>query len=163
MFLTPGDVRQKTLKTRLGKYDREEVDRLLAAVAASYEEVWQERDELRDRVGALRGGLAHFTELDVLTQEAVLGRQREAERRLAEAESKAEGIVTAAQGRASRIVEDAEAERERLEKEVERLRTLQHEIQTSYRAFVLAALELLDGSTDRTNSADGQSAVEAHQ
>jgi cell division initiation protein len=142
-FLTPVEIQHRKLKRRFGAYAFDEVDALLECVTASYERVWKERDDLSSRVEALERE-ARFGEHDALAREGVLASKREADQRLAEAERTAKSLVEAAQEKAHRLVTAAEQERHRIEEEVERLKTIEREIQSTYRAFVLAALELIE-------------------
>jgi cell division initiation protein len=58
MPVTPTELRHAKIATRLVGYDRAASDRLLEQVGSSYQEVWHERDALREEAEALRGELA---------------------------------------------------------------------------------------------------------
>jgi hypothetical protein len=66
-------------------------------------------------------------------------------------------IISEARATARDIVSGAESERERINGEIRRLRTLEGEVRADYRAFLMAALDRLEGDTQE-RQAPGQAA-----
>lgn len=148
MFLSPPEIQHQKLKSRLGNYDREDVDRLLETIAASYEQVWDERDAARARVAELEQSLSGYEELERHLRDSVLTGQRAAAEVKAEAARKAEALVENARTQAAKIVTEAEHEREKVTSEIGRLRSVERDVQSNCRAILVGALEALgsDGS-----------------
>jgi hypothetical protein len=66
-------------------------------------------------------------------------------------------IISEARARARDIVSGVESERERINNEIRRLRALELDVKADYRAFLMAALERLEGDTEERPAA-GQAA-----
>jgi cell division septum initiation protein DivIVA len=74
-----------------------------------------------------------------------------------QAHREAEVIVAEARARARDVTSGAETERERIAAEIRRLRSLQADLRADYRAFLLAALDRVEGDTE-SRQAPGQAA-----
>jgi cell division initiation protein len=144
MSLSPDEVRRHGLEARRGRYAKPAVDRLLEEIFASYEELWRERDELSARAQGLQQELASFRELESALRDSIVTGQRAAGEVVQEARRERERIIETARIEAEDIIRSARAEKERLTHEVERLRTLDSELEANYRAFLLAALNVLE-------------------
>ena len=146
MFLSPSDIQQQKIKTRRGYYDREDVDRLLDTITASYGQVWRERDRATADIAELTQKLRDYEELEQLLRDSVLTGQRAAEEVKAEAAKKAEAMIENARAKATKLLADAEQERQALTEEVGRLRSLERDTQANVRSILLGALEALGSS-----------------
>lgn len=159
---TGADFEGPQLEQRRGKYEADDVDRLLASYARRYDAVCGQRDELQDRVTEL--------EIEVTEAREELGRYREREQHLAIALLHAEAVAADVRVKAERqagsmleearktveitlaevqtksdeIVEEARAERDRLLEEILRLDESRTELKKSYRHLLVSALELVD-------------------
>jgi cell division initiation protein len=157
MSLTPVEIRHVKLRRGLFGYDQEAVDRLLDEVAASFENVWRERADLRDDVENLEGELGRHREIESALRSTLLSAERMADDVRAQAHREAEVIISEARARARDVTGGAEIERERIASEVRRLRSLQADLRSEYRAFLHAALERLDTDSE-PRQASGQAA-----
>jgi hypothetical protein len=63
-------------------------------------------------------------------------------------------IISEARATARDIVSGAESERERIQGEIRRLRTLEVDVRAEYRAFLMAALDRIEGDTESRRAAD---------
>lgn len=154
MFLSPSDIQQQTLKGRRGNYDRDDVDRLLGTITASYGQVWRERDRATAHSAELTQKLRDYEELERLLRDSVLAGQRVAEEVKSEAAKKAERVIESARTKAAKIIADAEREREQLTAEIGRLRSVEHDVRSACRAMLEGALEALGSSN---GASDGRS------
>jgi cell division initiation protein len=152
MSLTPVEIRHVKLDRRVLGYERRAVERLLEDIAASFEDVWRERADLRDEIERLESELQRGREIEEALRSTLLSAERIADELRARAHREADLIVEEARARAREIVGSGEAEQERVHVEIRRLRALEAQVRAEYRAFLSAALERLDG--------DPQSAVE---
>ena len=157
MSLTPVEIRHVQLPRRTFGYDRKAVDSLLEEIAASFETVWRERADLRDEVEDLEGELTRQRELEGALRSTLLSAERLADDVRGQAHREAEVIVAEARARARDVTSGAENERERIAGEIRRLRSLHADLRTDYRAFLLAALDRLEGDTE-SRQAPGQAA-----
>jgi cell division initiation protein len=143
MFLSPPEIQHQKLKSRLGSYDREEVDELLENVVSSYEVVWHERDEARRRVAALEQELRSYEELERLLRDSLVTGQRAAEEVKAEAAEQAERLIEEAQQKADELIAAAQREREAINREIARVNSLEEETKARCRSLLIGALEAI--------------------
>jgi cell division initiation protein len=114
-------------------YDRAQTDRLLAEIAASFEDVWRERADLADKVEELEADLVRFKELETLLRTTLMSAERAAAELQEQARREAELILGEAHAEARKLQRDSVAENERLIVDSRRIR-----------AQLRAALETID-------------------
>ena len=157
MFLSPPEIKQQQLREKKGTYERADVDALIDNVVGSYQHVWLERDRLKARVEELEKEIANTKELEQLLRDGLASAQRAAEQVKQEAEAKVSGLVEEAQGKAGALLADARAEaetivadsrkeRDRLDEETTRLQQANADVRERYKAFLLEALSVVEGT-----------------
>jgi cell division initiation protein len=124
MALAPVELPHIELRRGLYGYRASAVNRLLEEVKVSFEEVWSERAELRDRVEQLEADLARHREVEALLRETLMSAERTSHELKDQARRDAERIINAAHSEARSITQEALAERERLAAEAARVRAL---------------------------------------
>jgi cell division initiation protein len=152
--LTPVEIRHVKLGRRLFGYDRKATDGLLAQVVSSFEQVWRERADLRDEIEELEAELARQKEIEGALRNTLLSAERMADDLRGQARREADVIVSEARSTARDIVAGAENERERVQSEIRRLRALEVDVRAEYRAFLMAALDRLEGDTQERQASD---------
>jgi cell division initiation protein len=157
MSLTPVEIRHVKLRRRPLGYDRRATDDLLANVVTSFEEVWRERADLRDELEELESELARQKEIEGALRNTLLSAERMADDVRTQARREADVIISEARATARDIVSGVESERERINTEIRRLRALELDVKADYRAFLMAALDRLEGDTQERPAA-GQAA-----
>jgi cell division initiation protein len=157
MSLTPVEIRHVKLGRGFSGYDRKETDRLLSDIVASFEQVWRERADLRDEMEELEAELARQKEIEGALRNTLISAERMADDVRTQARREADVIIAEARASARDIVSGAENERERIHTEVRRLRTLEVDVRADYRAFLVSALDRLEGDTE-ARQASGQAA-----
>jgi cell division initiation protein len=157
MSLTPVEIRHVKLGRRLGGYDRPATDALLVRIAESFEDVWRERADLRDEIERLEAELARFRELEVLLRNTLVSAERSADELRAQAHREADVILDEARVKARELGGGAENERERVRADIRRLKTIETQMRTEYRAFLVTALDRLESDTEE-RQAPGQAA-----
>ena len=154
MSLTPVEIRHVKLGRRPLGYDRKATDRLLEDIVASFEQVWRERADLRDEIEELESELSRQKEIEGALRNTLLSAERMADDLRAQARREADVIVSEARSAARDIVSGAENERERIQTEIRRLRTLEVDVRAEYRAFLVAALDRLEGDSHKPQASD---------
>jgi cell division initiation protein len=157
MSLTPVEIRHVQLGRRPLGYDRRATDDLLGDIVTSFEQVWRERADLRDEMEELESELARQKEIEGTLRNTLLSAERMADDVRTQARREADVIISEARATARDIVSSAETERERIHGEIRRLRTLEVDVRADYRAFLVSALERLEGDTE-ARQASGQAA-----
>jgi cell division initiation protein len=122
--LAPVELPHVQLRRALYGYRASSVNRLLEEVRESFEEVWAERAELRDKVEQLEADLARHREVEALLRETLMSAERTSHELKDQARRDAEQIIKAAHSEARSITQEALAERERLAAEAARVRAL---------------------------------------
>ena len=133
MALTPVEIRHMTPSRGFMGYDRAQTDRLLADIAASFEDVWRERADLADKVEELEADLVRFKELETLLRTTLMSAERASAELQEQARREAEPILGEAHAEARKLQRDSVAENERLISESRKIR-----------AQLRAALETID-------------------
>jgi cell division initiation protein len=157
MSLTPVEIRHVKLRRKPLGYDRKATDDLLATVVTSFEEVWRERADLRDELEELESELTRQKEIEGALRNTLLSAERMADDVRTQARREADVIISEARATARDIVSGVESERERINTEIRRLRALELDVKADYRAFLMAALDRLEGDTQERPAA-GQAA-----
>jgi cell division initiation protein len=157
MSLTPVEIRHVKLRRKPLGYDRKATDDLLATVVTSFEEVWRERADLRDELEELESELTRQKEIEGALRNTLLSAERMADDVRTQARREADVIISEARATARDIVSGVESERERINTEIRRLRALELDVKADYRAFLMAALDRLEGDTQE-RPASGQAA-----
>jgi cell division initiation protein len=157
MALTPVEIRHVKLPRRPLGYERRRTDDLLSEIVTSFEQVWRERADLRDEMEELEGELARQKEIEGTLRNTLLSAERMADDVRTQARREADVIISEARATARDIISGAESERERIHGEIRRLRTLEVDVRADYRAFLVAALDRLEGDTQE-RQAPGQAA-----
>ena len=125
MAVAPVEIRHVKLKKSLiGGFRRGAVDDLLEEIAQSYEDVWREREDLRDRVEHLDNELRRHRELESLLRETLLSAEKSAIELKEQARTEAELVIREAHTAARSITQEALVEREKLAGEATRVRAL---------------------------------------
>jgi cell division initiation protein len=162
MSLAPVEIRHVHLRRRPLGYERAAVERLLAEIASSFEDVWRERADLRDEIERLESELQRLREIEEALRSTLLSAERMADELRARAHREADVIVEEARAKAREIAGSGEAEQERARAEIRRLRALEADVRAEFRAFLASALERLEGravgSRDRPEQGRDQAA-----
>lgn len=114
MALTPVEIRHLSPPKRLRGYDTDATDRLLAEIAASFEDVWRERADLADKVESLESDLVRHKELEALLRTTLVSAERAASELKEQARREADVILAEAHSEARAVKRRALSENERL-------------------------------------------------
>jgi cell division initiation protein len=114
MALTPVEIRHLSPPKRLRGYDTDATDRLLAEIAASFEDVWRERADLADKVESLESDLVRYKELEALLRTTLVSAERAASELKEQARREADVILAEAHGEARAVKRRALSENVRL-------------------------------------------------
>jgi cell division initiation protein len=143
MGFTPVEIRHLQLPRGMVGYRTAVVDRTLAGIAGSFEEVWRERAELADRVEHLEQEIVRYRELESLLRQTLMSAERTAHELKDQAKREAGILLEEAHAEAREIAHDARSERERLISDTARIR-----------ALLGAALDAVDDAIPETERAE---------
>ena len=114
MALTPVEIRHLQPPTGFRGYQKGHTDRLLAEIAASFEDVWRERADLADKVEQLESDIQRYKELDALLRTTLVSAERAASELREQARREADIILAEAHSEARSVQRRALSENERL-------------------------------------------------
>jgi cell division initiation protein len=114
MALTPVEIRHLQPPTGFRGYQKGHTDRLLAEIAASFEDVWRERADLADKVEQLESDIERYKELDALLRTTLVSAERAASELKEQARREADIILAEAHSEARSVQRRALTENERL-------------------------------------------------
>ena len=123
MALTPVEIRHVELRrTWFRGYRRGIVDRLLADIADSFEDVWRERADMADKLEELESEATKHRELESLLRSTLVSAERAAQDVKEQARRESDLIVQEARAEGRRVTRVAASEKERLDEEIRRIR-----------------------------------------
>jgi cell division initiation protein len=156
MDLTPQDIQEKRFREAFIRgYNQQDVDVFLDSVADSYERVYREAQELRQRMRKLEERLNEAEGTEAMLKRTLLAAQKTADdavrdaksqsqELLGEADTKAHEIIEAAEKDAERILSDADRLMNDAEAKLDQLRGFVGRYQRDFRAFVENQLNSLE-------------------
>lgn len=156
MSLTPVEIRHVRLGRRPLGYERDAVDRLLEDVAASFEDVWRDRADLRDEMERLESELHRQREIEEALRNTLLSAERMADELRARAHREADLIVEEARAKAREVAASSEAEQESTRAEIRRLRALETDVRAEFQAFLRSSLDRLENGGAGERDAPGR-------
>ncbi|HZT14855.1 MAG TPA: DivIVA domain-containing protein [Gaiellaceae bacterium] len=134
--LEPPEIQHARLRRRPFGYRRGDVEELLETVTASFEEVWYEREALRERVEQLLDEGERRRDRDRLVGDVVRNAQRVADETLAEARETADRLLAKARRKADELLLAAEREPERLREDLRALAVAENTLHERVRALL---------------------------
>jgi cell division initiation protein len=150
MAYSPVELRHIRPKRSLFGYRPDEVDRILEDVAASFEEVWRDRADLRDRVEELESDLTRYRQNETLLHTTLTAAESAAVELKEQAQRDVQLVIDEARLEAQRITLEARIERDRLSSEARRIR-----------ALLGAALDAIEDAEHASESAPGSPEAQA--
>ncbi len=117
-MLTPIDIQNHVLKSTMGGYNKKETDDFIASVQESYEELYKENHDLKEKVTALSEGLQYYKQMESTLQKALVLAEKtstetldaaktQASTTLQEAQEQAETTLQSAQEQADAMLQEA--------------------------------------------------------
>ena len=116
-MLTPIDIQNHSLKTAVRGYSKKDTDDFLEEIIKSYEEVYRENRELKDKLSSLSDGIQYYKGMESTLQKALVLAEKTSSETQEAAKSKAEALTSEAETKAEAMVKEAKAKVESMEAE----------------------------------------------
>ncbi|MCR4425725.1 MAG: DivIVA domain-containing protein [Firmicutes bacterium] len=142
-MLTPLEVHGKEFSVRFRGYDSREVEEFLDQVAESYEQLWRENSEFRDRIQELTGKQDEYSDIGETLKQTLVMAQKAADDARRNAEEKARLIVETAEREAAAVHDRMQEKVRAAEKRVEELAAQEATFKARMRALLESYMELL--------------------
>lgn len=145
-MLTPIEIQSKSFKSGIG-YDRKDVDGFMREILASYEKLYKENVELKDKISALNDGLQYYKTIEKTLQKALVLAEQTAEETKQAALKNAQAIEKEAHGKANLIIADARNELNHINQMITGLTQQYESYKVQYKQLAAAQIELLQSPT----------------
>jgi len=145
-MLTPMDIHNKEFKKVFRGYSEEEVDQFLDEVIESFERLYKENSELKDKITVLNEKVQHYINMEKTLQNTLVLAQNTAEEIVNNAKKKGELIINEAEEQAKKIVEKANQELVKLNIEYEELKKQLQVFRTRFKTLLEAQMESLENA-----------------
>lgn len=118
-MFTPIDIQNHTLKTTVRGYNKKETDEFLEQILASYEELYKENQEIKDKLNGLNEQVQYYKNMEDTLQKALLLAEKTSTETKEAAKSKADAMVNEAKVKAEAMVNEATTKSESMLKEAQ--------------------------------------------
>lgn len=148
-MLTPLDIDNKTFKkSKLGGYDINDVEDFLVTVMESYEKLYKENAELKDKVFAMQESVSYYKSIEEGINKTVENAQFTAENMKEVALREAESIKQEAQIESRKDLEEMKLEIKRQENLLEEKRKQMQVYKIRVTSMLEAQLKILNDDQD---------------
>lgn len=153
-MITPIELSSKVFnKSGLG-YDRKDVDGFMKEVVSSYESLYKENVELKDKINALNEGIQYYKTIEKTIQKALVLAEQTAEETREAARQNAKSIEDKAKVKADLIVEDAKRQLDQIHQKTIRLIEQYELYKLQYKNLAKAQIELLESDSFQVHVAN---------
>lgn len=148
-MLTPVEIQSKTFKSGGLGYDKKDVESFMREVLKSYEELYRQNMEQRDKISTLNEGIQYYKTIEKTLQKALVLAEKTAEETKLVAQKEAKRIEKEAMVKANIMLADAKNELVSLHNQTIALIQQYEKYKAEFRHLAEAQMELL--STDAFN------------
>lgn len=143
MKLTPLDIKKQEFKTIFRGYDRLEVETFLEMVANEYEDLLNERNQLKNEVLTLQTQLKDYQQVEQTLKQTLMNAQESVNRARVNTEKEANLILHEAELKAEKILEKARHDLERIKNELVLIRAQKESFAQRLRHLLESQIELI--------------------
>ncbi|OOM09225.1 DivIVA domain-containing protein [Clostridium saccharobutylicum] len=144
MKLTPMDINNKEFKRVLRGYNSDEVDEFLDEVVDSFEELFKENANLKEKLNNLNEKIEHYSKIESTIQNTLLLAQNAAEQARNSAKKESELMIKNANETSQKILDKAHNDVILVNDEYEKVKQEFIKFRAKYRNFMNAQLETFD-------------------
>ena len=144
MTITPLDIQQQQFKTRFRGFDVREVDTFLEQMADVFESLQSEIKKLREEINRLKLESRGYKEREETFKRAVLNSQKVLEQMKQNARKSAELVIADAEIKAEKILSRAQNRLEQLHEDIAELKRQRMQIEVQIRSIIESHSKLLE-------------------
>ena len=148
-MLTPVEIQAKTFKSGGLGYDKKDVEAFMREVNRSYEILYRENMELKDKVAVLNEGIQYYKSIEKTLQKALVLAEKTAETTKEAANKDAKRIENEAKVKANILLADAKNELENIHNKTIALLQQYEKYKAQFKNLAQAQIDLLE--TDAFN------------
>lgn len=143
-MITPIEIQSKTFKSGGLGYDKKDVDAFFREVLLSYEQIYRENMEMKDKISVLTEGIQYYKTIEKTLQKALVLAEKTAEDTKAQALVTAKNIENEARTRSQLIVADAKNELEHIHAQTIGLLQQYEKYKLQFKNLAAAQIQLLE-------------------
>jgi len=144
MTITPLDIQQQQFKTRFRGFDIREVDTFLEQMADAFESLQSENKKFREEINRLKLESQGYKEREETFKRAVLNSQKVLEQMKQNARKSAELVIADAEIKAEKILSRAQNRLEQLHEDIAELKRQRMQIEVQIRSIIESHSKLLE-------------------
>jgi cell division initiation protein len=144
MKLTPLDIQQQEFRTRFRGFDVREVDTFLERIADAFESLQRENNHLREEIKRLQMENQAHREREESFKRAMLNSQKVLEQMKQNARKSAELVVAEAEVKAEKLLSRAQNRLSQLHEDIAELKRQRSQIEVQIRSVIEGHAKLLD-------------------
>ena len=118
-MLTPIDIQNREIKSKMGGYDKKDVDDFLEEIRGSYEELYKENQSLKEKISSLSEGIQYYKKMESTLQKALVLAEKTSTETQEAAKTQADSVMSEATAKAEAMTREAKAEIESLRREAQ--------------------------------------------
>lgn len=143
-MLTPVEIQSKSFKSGGLGYDKKDVDGFMREVLRSYEELYRQNMEQKDKISTLGEGINYYKTIEKTLQKALVLAEKTAEETKLVAQKESKRIVKEAEGKANIILADARNELDKLHNQTIALIQQYEKYKAQFRHLAAAQMDMLE-------------------
>lgn len=144
MTITPLDIQQQQFKTRFRGFDIREVDTFLEQMADAFESLQSENKKFREEINRLKLESQGYKEREETFKRAMLNSQKVLEQMKQNARKSAELVIADAEIKAEKILSRAQYRLEQLHEDIAELKRQRMQIEVQIRSIIESHSKLLE-------------------
>ena len=144
MTITPLDIQQQQFKTRFRGFDIREVDTFLELMADAFESLQSENKKFREEINRLKLESQGYKEREETFKRAMLNSQKVLEQMKQNARKSAELVIADAEIKAEKILSRAQYRLEQLHEDIAELTRQRMQIEVQIRSIIESHSKLLE-------------------
>jgi len=152
-MITPIEIQNKSFKSGGLGYDKKDVDQFIREVMNSYESIYRENVELKDKLTVLNDGIQYYKTIEKTLQKALVLAEKTAEETKEAAVKKARVIEKEAHTKSQLIIADAKNELEHIHSQTIQMIQQYDLYKAQFKSLAASQLELLESNSFQINVA----------
>ena len=146
-MITPIEIQNKSFKSGGLGYDKRDVDQFMKEVLNSYESLYRENVEMKDKISSLTDALQQYKYIEKTLQKALILAEKTAEDTKQLAQKEAKRIEKEAQLKYQIVLGDAKNELNRIHKQTMKLMQQYEMYRAQFKNLANAQIELIESES----------------
>ena len=143
-MLTPNEIQNKTFKTAVGGYKKDDVDEFISIVYGEFDSLYKQNIALNDKINMLSEAVKQYKSMQSSLQNTIVTAQNVAEELKRTAQLTAETTVREAEQQAEKIIADANRKAAEIKTRYEAVRQEFDIYKTKIKTVIEAQLRTID-------------------